>query len=109
MIHCIQVASPKLVIYESDLTSSISEIADSLRQKNPSIKFVRWIDRFTKEVGMIEKKAIQDEVRLDEGVLSGMSTERISDKYRKGITWQDPAVYIYTSLSPPLCPSTVLH
>ncbi|GAA5980572.1 hypothetical protein JCM5350_004351 [Sporobolomyces pararoseus] len=111
LIHCIQVASPKLVLYESDLTSSISDISDQLRQKNPSIKFVRWIDRFTKEVGMIEKKAIEDEIRLDENVLGGMSKERIDDKYRKGITWQDPAVYIFTSLSPlsPLLSSSDAH
>ncbi|GAA6015954.1 hypothetical protein JCM11491_007124 [Sporobolomyces phaffii] len=97
LIHCINVATPKLILYESDLTSSISEVADSLRSKNPSIKFVRWVDRFTREVGAIEKQAIQDEIRLDESVLRQMSDKRIPDKHRKGITWQSPAVYIYTS------------
>jgi len=86
-----------LIIYESDLTSSISEVSSQLRQKNSSIKFVRWIDRFTKDVGSIEKKAIKDEIRLDQEVLKRMSGKRIDDKYRKGITWQSPAVYIYTS------------
>lgn len=96
LVHCINVASPKLVLYESDLSSSITEISNLLRQKNPSIKFVRWIDRFTTRPNE-EKESIEDEVRLDGEVLKQMSDKRVSDKYRKGITWQDPAVYIYTS------------
>ncbi|GAA5915705.1 long-chain fatty acid transporter FAT1 [Sporobolomyces salmoneus] len=95
LIHCTNVTSPKLLLYESDLSSSISEISSQLLQKNPSIRFVRWADRFTKS---IEKQpSIQAEVRLDETVLGQMSDKRIDDKYRKGITWQSPAVYIYTS------------
>lgn len=98
LVHCINVATPKLILYESDLTSSISEISSTLQTKIPQIKFVRWVDRFTKGGSLGEKEeSIQGEVRLDEGTLSQMSDKRLSDKYRKGITWQSPAVYIYTS------------
>ncbi|GAA5836202.1 hypothetical protein JCM5353_001936 [Sporobolomyces roseus] len=97
LVHCINVASPKLIIYESDLTSSIADVASTLRQKTPSLKFARWVDRFTKEVGSIEKQAIEDEIRLDEGVLRQMSDKRIPDHHRNGVSWQSPCVYIYTS------------
>ncbi|GAA6064281.1 hypothetical protein JCM10212_000947 [Sporobolomyces blumeae] len=99
LVHCVNVATPKIIIYDSDLAASISDVASTLASKNPSIKFVRWIDVYTKSFsgGSDEKPAIANEIRLDPDVLGRMSGKRIPNDRRNGITWQSPCVYIYTS------------
>ncbi|GAA5999278.1 long-chain fatty acid transporter FAT1 [Rhodotorula paludigena] len=97
--HCINVAKPKLVLYESDLAPAIADIAASLRTTNSALQFARWDDRFSSSSGGKEKSArgIDGEVRLDEGVLSRYSAERIPNERRSGIKWSSPCCLIYTS------------
>ena len=102
LVHCVRVAEPKLVVYESDLAASISDVSNQL---GPGVKFVKWIDQFSNQSEKVARAVVDNEIRLDERVLSQFSDERIPNKYRKGITWQSPAVYIYTSqVSPILLP-----
>ncbi|GAA5822938.1 hypothetical protein JCM3770_002180 [Rhodotorula araucariae] len=91
LAHCVAVAEPKLVLYESDLAASIADIAPSLG----SAKLVRWVDSFSKPFS--GEKGVQGEMVLDEGVLAQMSTERIPDERRSGIKWSSPCCLIYTS------------
>lgn len=97
--HCINVAKPKLVLYESDLAPAIADIAASLRTTNPALQFARWEDRFSANGGGKEKIAggVDGEVRLDEGVLSRYSAERIPNERRSEIKWSSPCCLIYTS------------
>ncbi|GAA5940572.1 long-chain fatty acid transporter FAT1 [Sporobolomyces koalae] len=97
LAHCINVATPKLIVYESDLANSISEISASLRTKNPGLRLIRWIDRFTRSIPSASESAIEDEFHLDRATLARMSDKRLPNEHRNGITWQSPAVYIYTS------------
>lgn len=110
LVHCVRVAEPKLVVYESDLAASISDVSNQL---GPGVKFVKWIDQFSNQSEKVARAVVDNEIRLDERVLSQFSDERIPNKYRKGITWQSPAVYIYTSqvspiLFPPLKEALIL-
>ncbi|BGP09813.1 hypothetical protein JCM10049v2_005687 [Rhodotorula toruloides] len=97
LAHCINVAGPRLVLYDSDYASPIAEISSSLSEKNAGIKFVRWCDRFNTGVGEKAQGGVEGEVRLDEGVLRQMSEKRIPDERRAGVTWQSPCCLIYTS------------
>ncbi|BGP33857.1 hypothetical protein JCM10296v2_005663 [Rhodotorula toruloides] len=97
LAHCINVAGPPLVLYDSDYASPIAEISSSLSEKNPGIKFVRRCDRFNTGVGEKAQGGVEGEVRLDEGVLRQMSEKRIPDERRNGVTWQSPCCLIYTS------------
>ncbi|BGP41961.1 hypothetical protein JCM10449v2_005958 [Rhodotorula kratochvilovae] len=89
--HCVAVAEPKLVLFESDLAASIAEVAPSLG----GAKLVRWVDAFSKPFS--SEKGVEGETVLSEGVLAQMSTERIPDERRSGIKWSSPCCLIYTS------------
>ncbi|TNY18949.1 putative bifunctional fatty acid transporter/acyl-CoA synthetase FAT1 [Rhodotorula diobovata] len=91
LAHCVAVAAPKLVLFESDLSPAIADVAASLG----GAKLVRWVDTFSK--GAATEKGVEGEMVLDEGVLQQMSTERIPDERRKGIKWSSPCCLIYTS------------
>lgn len=95
LAHCISVAAPKLVLFESDLAPAIADVSPSLDR---STKLVRWVDAFSKSAGGGgEKGGVEGEQVLDEAVLAQMSTERIPDERRKGIKWSSPCCLIYTS------------
>ncbi|GAA5903126.1 hypothetical protein JCM8208_000458 [Rhodotorula glutinis] len=95
LAHCISVAAPKLVLFESDLAPAIADVAPSLDR---STKLVRWVDTFSKtSIAGGEKGGVDGEQVLDEAVLAQMSSERIPDERRKGIKWSSPCCLIYTS------------
>lgn len=95
LAHCILVAKAKMIVYESDLSTSISEIVDHLRQKAPQTEFVRWVDRFSKSG---EKVAdVPGSSTIDDAELARQSPQDVDDKYRKGLDFQSPACLIYTS------------
>ncbi|GAA5973711.1 hypothetical protein JCM21900_004997 [Sporobolomyces salmonicolor] len=97
LVHCINVACPSLVIYDSDYAVPIVDAASSLKAQLPALKFVRWFDRFSKSADDKGEGELQGEIRVNEAVLGGMSSERIPDEARKGVSWQDPCCLIYTS------------
>mgnify|MGYP001587021408 FL=1 len=84
-------ATSKLVLYESDLSSSIAEIAPALKNQ----KLVRWFDSYSSPSEKVEY--VEGALTLDEVTLSRSSTERIGDEWRRGVGWQDPACLIFTS------------
>ncbi|GAA5822582.1 hypothetical protein JCM11251_006385 [Rhodosporidiobolus azoricus] len=96
--HCITIAAPKLVLYESDLARSISEIAPRINNElagGGGVKYARWVDGFSDpgEKG----QGVDGEVILDEALLGRQSADRIPDERRKGVKWTSPACLIYTS------------
>lgn len=91
LAHCIKVSACKLVIYESDLSSSIAEIERDL----VGLKLVRWVDGFSSKTLRVENVA--GALTLGEAQLAGMPTERFGDEWRKGVGWQDSACLIFTS------------
>ncbi|GAA5909166.1 hypothetical protein JCM6882_001208, partial [Rhodosporidiobolus microsporus] len=95
LTHCISVAAPKLVLYESDLAPFIAEIAPTLRAEHGGVPMVRWVDGFSKPVG--EKGGVEGELVLDEQTLAREKKERIPDERRAGVKWTSPACLIYTS------------
>ncbi len=95
LAHCIAVAAPKLVLFDADLADSVREVAPAIRTKVHGVKFAKWSDAFNE--GEKVSGAVEGELSVDEGTLGNMSTERIDDKYRKGVQWKSPLCYIYTS------------
>jgi acyl-CoA synthetase (AMP-forming)/AMP-acid ligase II len=84
-----------MVLYESDLSTPIADITDSLLATSPNLQFVRWIDSFSKPTEKLD--GITNSFTLNEEVLAEMSTKRIDDSRRNGVGWQSPACLIYTS------------
>ncbi|GAA5864950.1 hypothetical protein JCM8547_004245 [Rhodosporidiobolus lusitaniae] len=108
LTHCITVASPKLVLYDSSLSAPISHIASELRDKlfPGKVKMVKWSDEWTKplsrsgEKGEGEKEKeveVEGETVLDDKTRKQFSSDRIPDERRSGIQWSSPACLIYTS------------
>lgn len=93
--HCITVAAPKLVLFDADLAQNVRQVAPAVRAKVPGVRFAKWTDSFN--LGEKVGGAVDGELAIDAGTLRNMSTERIDDKFRKGITWQSPLCFIYTS------------
>ncbi|GAA6004263.1 hypothetical protein JCM10207_002512 [Rhodosporidiobolus poonsookiae] len=91
LTHCIKVATPKLVLYESDLASNIAEIAPSFA---PGTRLARWVDNFSKPAG---EKGVPGEMLVDDALRAAQSGERIPDERRSGLKWTSPACLIYTS------------
>ncbi|KAK4048158.1 hypothetical protein OIO90_005922 [Microbotryomycetes sp. JL221] len=96
LAHCILVAKARLIIFESDYSTPISEVAQHIKQKAPHTEFVRWVDRFSAQDG--EKVAeVADATTVDEATIARQSSDKIDPSYRKGIDFQSPACLIYTS------------
>ncbi|KAK4046689.1 hypothetical protein OIV83_005892 [Microbotryomycetes sp. JL201] len=95
LAHCILVAKARLIIYESDYSQPISEVAEHLKQKAPGTEFVRWVDRFSNPS---EKVAdVAGSSTIDEQTLAAQSSDKVDSKYRRDIDFQSPACLIYTS------------
>ncbi|KDE05315.1 hypothetical protein MVLG_04346 [Microbotryum lychnidis-dioicae p1A1 Lamole] len=95
--HCVSVAKAQMIIYESTLSASIAGVAEALRQTNPRLQFVNWVDNFSSG-GEKAGAVIKDSVTLNlPKALDHMSRDRIPGKQRAGLTWQSPACLIYTS------------
>lgn len=95
LAHCISVAGAKLVLFDDDLAANVRDVAQAIREKQPETRFARWRDEFN--VGEKGGAAVPGELVVDAAVLRQMSGDRIPDERRKGITWQSPLCFIYTS------------
>ncbi|GAA6031356.1 hypothetical protein JCM8097_005619 [Rhodosporidiobolus ruineniae] len=102
LAHCIKVAAPKLVLFDSDYSSPIASLSSQLRAELPKEpRFVRWVDRFcatgTGEKEKREGEEVEGETVLTEEIRARQGKERIPDERRSGIQWTSPACLIYTS------------
>lgn len=91
LIHCIQAVKSQLLLFDSSLSDAVAEVAPTLK----SVTLVRWVDVFTTASEKIP--AVHGALTLDPELLSTFETTRFGDEHRAGLTWQDPAVLIFTS------------
>lgn len=103
--HCISIASPKLILYDSSISSPIADVAGELGVKMPDLAFVRWRDEWDSAVkgekGEEAGAKVEGETELTPVVRRQYSGDKLPDSHRKGVSWTRPVSP--SSLSKTIC------
>lgn len=94
LVHCITVSQSSLLLFDADLSSSVMDAIPLIEKSTSSLLLAQWSDSDCLDP-VTHLTARCDLVT--EASLLRMSTSPIPDTFRNGITWKDPAVFIFTS------------
>lgn len=87
------VAGARLVLFDADLAAPIADALPLLAKSTLPLQLVQWSDS---SCLTLERDLVPTASLVDENILAQMSVEEISDASRAGITWQSPALLIFT-------------